>query len=309
VAICGEKIKAKAMEAGFDFCGIAKAEPLEDARTYYTEFIAQNKHGDLHYLETQLENRLNPQILFPGIKSVIALLLNYYPPRIIPEEDHFILSKYAYGKDYHLVMKEKMKVLTAFMKKEYHPVKTRSFVDSGPVLEKTWAQRCGAGWQGKNTLLVNRSAGSFFFIGIILTDLELDPDAPEQDRCGTCHKCQDACPTGALAIPYRLDISRCIVYHTIESTKEIPEEISGTFRDRIFGCDICQDVCPYNKSAVPHHEQDFIPAETLFKMRKKEWFGLTEDQFTRLFHGSSIIRTGYDKLMRTINEINGFHPE
>ena len=303
MSISGEKIKAKAKESGFDFCGIAKAEPLEELRSFYESYIAQKNHRQLNYLKTQLENRLNPLLLLPGARSVIALLLNYYPPETIPEEDNFIIAKYAYGKDYHPLMKKKMNELIAFIKKEYGEVKEKIFVDSGAFLEKTWAQKCGTGWQGKNTLLINRTAGSFFFIGIILTDLELEPDQPEQDHCGSCRKCQDACPTGALSHPYQLDISRCTSYHTIESKKEIPEELKGKFLDRIYGCDICQDVCPFNSFSKPHHEADLLINQQVLKMRKKDWIDLTPELFTELFTGTPVERVGYDKLMRTIKKI------
>jgi epoxyqueuosine reductase len=303
--ISSEIIKTKAKETGFTFCGIAKVQSLDEQRDYYTEFIKEKRHLSLAYLETNLEKRLDPRKIMCDARSVIALLVNYYPGNIIPEENNFVISKYAYGKDYQRLIKKKIDDFVLQIKEENKDIQTRVFVDSGAVLEKVWAQKCGVGWQGKNTLLINKSAGSFFFIGIILTDIELEPDKPEPDHCRTCTKCQDACPTGALSHPYQLDISRCISFHTIENKKEIPEELKDKFHDRIFGCDICQDVCPYNKFAVPHYEPDFSPAEALKRMRKADWLKLTEDQFNELFHRSPVMRTGYRKLMSTIREISG----
>ena len=197
-------------------------------------------------------------------------------------------------------MKEKMNLLAGYLGKLDPDCKTSIFVDSGPVLEKAWAQRTGVGWQGKNTLLINKNAGSFFFIGIIFTDLVADYDLPEQDHCGTCTKCLDACPTGALTAPYELDPSRCIAYHTIEAHEEIPSEIIKNLNDRIFGCDICQDVCPFNRFSIPNRELGFHPSPALLSMRKKDWQSLSKEKFNSLFKNSSIKRTGYDKIMSTI---------
>ena len=299
-----EIIKAGAKESGFDFCGIAKAEPLEEHRGYYTEFIRQQRHLSFKYLETNLEKRLNPALIMPEVKSVITLLVNYYPENIIPEEDNFVISKYAYGKDYQTLIKKKINEMIVKLKTEMGEFKSKVFVDSGAVLEKVWAQRCGVGWQGKNSLLINKTAGSFFFIGIIFTDLEIEPNLSEEDHCGSCTKCQDACPTGALSDPYRLDISRCISYHTIENKNEIPEEFHDKFRNRIFGCDICQDVCPYNKFSFPHHEPVFMPSELLKDMTREDWLNLTESQFEQIFSGSPIHRTGYLKILSMIRMIH-----
>jgi epoxyqueuosine reductase len=253
----------------------------------------------------------------PDAKSVIAVLLNYYPEQVIPEEDNFVISKYAYGSDYQKVVKKKLKELAAFLISpptsetgntspptplpEERGVKNLYFVDSGPVPEKVWAQRCGIGWQGKNTLLINKSSGSFFFIGIILTTLEIEPDEPETDHCGSCDKCVKACPTGALNDPYRLDISRCISYHTIESKLPIPDEFRGKFRDRIFGCDICQDACPYNRFSKPSGDPSRTPHPDLLNMRKRKWHSLTEGQFNELFRGTPVFRTGYKRLIDNIS--------
>ena len=316
--ICGEKIKAKAMEAGFDFCGIAKAETLANHKEYNEEFIRSKLHHPFTYLEKNLEKRLNPFKIMPDVKSVLAVLLNYYPDKIIPEEDNFIISKYAYGSDYYVVLKKKLDDLIKFIASTnfpspggepvcrtgrgsgVRPVKAMGFVDSGSVMEKVWAQKCSVGWQGKNTLLINKNAGSFFFIGIILTNLELEPDEPESDHCGACNKCREACPTGALDQPYQLTISKCIAYHTIESKHPIPAEFKGKFNDRIFGCDICQDVCPYNRISKPSGDPNRTPHPDLLRMRKHDWLSLTEDQFKLLFNGTPVFRTGYKRFMENI---------
>ncbi len=227
-------------------------------------------------------------------------MMNYYPQEIIPEEDNYVISKYAYGKDDHIVVKERVEKLAFFITESFKPSLVKSFFDSGPVSEKIWAQRCGVGWQGKNTLIINRKGGSFYHIGIILTDLNLYPDEPETDRCGSCDKCINACPTGALNSPYQLEIARCISYQTIENRGEIPQEIKGNLRDRIFGCDICQDVCPFNRFAKPTKEKHFLPSPELTALRKKEWREMGEETFNRIFRDSGIIRTGYQTVKRNM---------
>ena len=307
----GEKIKTFAKKLGFSFCGITKAEPLSGYKDYNEDFIRKKLHLPFTYLENNLEKRLDPSKILPDVKSVIAVLLNYYPDKIIPEEDNFIISKYTYGSDYYTVVKKKMDELIEFITSKHLPflegegsgvrlVKAVGFVDSGSVMEKVWAQRCGVGWQGKNTILINKHAGSFFFIGIILTNLELEPDEPELDHCGTCNKCREACPVGALEQPYRLTISRCIAYHTIESKQPVPEELKGKFRDRIFGCDICQDVCPYNRFSKPSGDPTRTPQSDLLRMRKQDWLSLTEEKFNVVFKGTPVFRTGYIRLMENI---------
>ena len=298
-----KKIKEEARRLGFTACGIARAEPLEELRRLYEDCIREKNHVPfkfLEYFERYAEKRLNPGLLVHEAKSIIALLINYYPSGPIPGEDNFILSKYAYGKDYHPVIKTKMDQLTGYLKSLSETCTARSFVDSGPVLEKVWAQRSGVGWQGKNTLLINPAAGSFCFIGVIITSLDLQTDPPVTDRCGSCDRCIRACPTGALEKPYQLNISRCIASLTIEGKTEIPAEFKGKFNDRIYGCDICQDVCPYNRFAKPHEEPAFLPSEALKKMRKKDWLALTEIEFQTLFAGSAVARLGYQRLMRNI---------
>ncbi|MFZ4523619.1 MAG: tRNA epoxyqueuosine(34) reductase QueG [Bacteroidales bacterium] len=294
-------IKTEALRLGFAQCGFSRSDSLEFLRPFYTDFIRRKGHADIQYLETNLEKRLNPQLVMEGARSVIALLFNYYPPEIIPEEENFIISKYAYGADYHVVMRERLNALIHYMKSSSGDQRIKGFVDSGVLLEKTWAQKCGVGWQGKNTLLINKSSGSFFFIGIILTSLEIEPDQPETDHCGNCSKCVSACPTGALSTPFQLDIPRCISYITIEQKEEITSAMKGKLSDRIYGCDICQDVCPYNNFARPHQFPGFLPSETMLNFRKEDWIGLTEAEFNRVFEKSAVKRVGYRRFMRGIS--------
>nr|MBC8457083.1 tRNA epoxyqueuosine(34) reductase QueG [Deltaproteobacteria bacterium] len=216
-------------------------------------------------------------------------------------------SKYAYGKDDHVVVKERLQQLVLFITKSFKPSRAKSFYDSGPVPEKTWAQRCGIGWQGKNTLIINRNGGSFYHIGIILTDLVVEPDQPETDHCGSCDLCVKTCPAGALNSPYQLEIAQCLSYQTIENKGDTPVDLKGKFRHRIYGCDICQDICPYNRFARPHAEKEFLPSPELKARRKKEWLALTEQEFNRLFGNSSVKRTGFHTLKRNM-ELAGETP-
>ncbi len=295
-----EIIRHEAMRLGFSHCGVARNDTLEELRPFYSDFIGRKGHAGLKYLETYFEKRLHPELVLEGTKSVIALMMNYFPQETIPEEDNFIISRYAYGNDYHVVMKNRMKELINFMKSAFGDLQVKAFADSGVVAEKAWAQRCGVGWQGKNTLIINKSAGSFYFIGIIYTDLELEPDTSETDHCGTCHNCVTACPTGALDTPYQLNIGRCISYLTIENREEIPGEIKNKFNNRIYGCDICQDVCPFNRLASPHSVAEFIPSESWRHLRKKDWLTLPEQDFNRIFRDSAIKRIGYQILKRNM---------
>jgi epoxyqueuosine reductase len=295
-----EMIRSEAMRLGFSHFGVARNDSLEPLRPFYSDFIRRKGHAGMGYLEYYLEKRLHPELVVEGTKSVIALLMNYFPPEIIPEKDNFIIAKYAYGTDYHPLMRSRMMALVNFMKLSCGSLASKGFADSGPVLEKAWAQKCGVGWQGKNSLVINKSAGSFFFIGIIFTDLDLEPDAAETDHCGTCNKCVTACPTGALDLPYQLDIPRCIAYLTIESKEEIPEDLKSALNDRMFGCDICQDVCPYNRFARPHQTPEFLPSEPVMNLRKQDWTALTESDFDRIFAESPVKRLGYHRFKRMI---------
>jgi epoxyqueuosine reductase len=294
-------IRKEAIRLGFSHCGVAPYATLEDIRPFYSGFIKNGGHASFNYLKTNLEKRIRPELLLEGTRSVIALLVNYFPREIIPENDNFIISKYAYGKDYKKVIGKMLNDLITATGLDRGEHRSRAFVDSGPVLEKAWAQRCGVGWQGKNTLIINRSGGSYFFIGIILTTQDLEPDAPERDHCGSCRLCIEACPTGALDTPYQLDIHQCIAYLTIESRQPIPPEFSGKMRDRIYGCDICQDVCPYNRFARPNVIPEFNPSEKLFRLRKKDWRALTEQEFEEIFQGMPVQRSGYQNLKKNMD--------
>ncbi|MEI7661718.1 MAG: tRNA epoxyqueuosine(34) reductase QueG [Bacteroidota bacterium] len=290
----------KSVELGFGNCGFARCEPLEELRTFYDRFVSEKRFASMQYLERYAGQRLDPALVMPGAKTVIGLAMNYCPAEPIPEDDNFIIAKYAYGRDYHKLMRVKLDDLAAFMRNSLGAVNTRVFVDSGALLEKAWAQRCGIGWQGKNTLVINKKQGSFFFIGIILTDLEIEPDPAETDHCGECEKCVKACPSGALDSPCQLDIPRCISYLTIESRNAAQGEPEGNLSGRIYGCDICQDVCPYNRHSPAHNTPEFVPSDMLVKMRKKDWIALAEEDFNLLFAGSPVMRVGYAAFMKNV---------
>ena len=292
------QIRHEALRQGFSRCGFAGYATLEHLRPFYTDYFQQQRQAGMSYLERYLEKRIDPALVMEGTKTVIALLINYYPPETISSDDNYIIARYAYGADYHDVIRAKLKAVTTFMEQFPGNVKARGFVDSGVITEKVWAQRCGLGWQGKNTLLISPGGGSFFFIGIILTNLELLPDEPETDHCGTCDKCLKACPTSALDSPYQLNPGRCISYLTIETKEEISPELRTLIGDRVYGCDICQEVCPYNRHTVPHDIREFLPSERLMRMRKPDWESLTETEFDDLFAGSAVKRAGYEKLRR-----------
>ena len=295
-----QKIKEKALKLGFAFCGFAKAVALEEDLEFFTNYLKEKRNAGLDYLEREPEKRTDPRKVFEGAQTVIGLLMNYFPGETLPVEDNFIISKYGYGKDYHEVLKVRTASLVQFMNEECGRLNAKAFVDSGPVLEKAWAQRCGLGWRGKNTILINPSKGSFHFIAIILTDLMIEPDLPEKDHCGNCHLCMDACPTGALETPYMLTPSKCISYLTIKEKENIPWKLLDKFSDRIYGCDLCQDVCPFNRFAIPHSTPEFFLSESLKNMRKNDWLRLTREEFENLFKESAVKRTGYEKLMKNI---------
>jgi epoxyqueuosine reductase len=296
----GQEIRTKALELGFSCCGFAKAQTLEPERDFFNSYLNEKRNAGLHYLEREPEKRTDPRLVFEGTQTVIGLLLNYFPAEILPQEDNFIISKYAYGRDYHEVLKDRTRMLISYLKEEYGNVRAKAFADRGPVLEKAWARQCGLGWTGKNTLLIHPGKGSFHFIAIILTDLVIEPDKPGKDQCGNCSLCIDTCPTGALEHPYVLNPSKCLSYLTIEEDAGIPEELKDKIHNRIYGCDICQDICPYNRFAIPHAVDDLQPSPALKSYRKKDWLTMTREQFESLFKDSSIHRIGYEKLMRNI---------
>lgn len=295
-------IKQKAKELGFDYCGISKADFLVEEAPRLEQWLNQGKHGTMKWMENHFDKRLDPRKLVEGAKSVISLLLNYYPEKEINSSDYKI-SKYAYGKDYHSVIKDKMKELAFFIDHEIGEINGRAFVDSAPVMDKVWAKRSGLGWVGKNTNLINKNSGSFFFIAELILDLELDYDGPIKDYCGTCTRCVDACPTDALATPYQIDGSKCISYLTIELKGAIPSEFENKMDNWAFGCDICQDVCPWNRFSKKHQEAAFTPLEQFSEMTNKDWEEITAEVFSKLFRDSAIKRTKLEGLKRNIDFI------
>ncbi|WP_233098699.1 tRNA epoxyqueuosine(34) reductase QueG [Aureibaculum flavum] len=292
-------IKAEAKRLGFLSCGISKAEFLEAEAPRLEKWLNQNMNGEMSYMENHFDKRLDPTKLVEDSKSVISLLLNYYPEK--EQVDHtFNISKYAYGTDYHFVIKDKLKNLLTFIQTEIGEVNGRAFVDSAPVLDKAWAAKSGLGWIGKHSNLLTQQVGSFYFIAELIIDLDLNYDAPTTDHCGTCTACIDACPTQAITDPYVVDGSKCISYFTIELKNEIPNSVKGQFDDWMFGCDICQDVCPWNRFSKPHQEPLFNPHPELLEMTKKDWTELTEDVFKRVFKKSAVKRTKFTGLQRNI---------
>ena len=294
-------IKNKALELGFMFCGISKADFLEKEAKQLDLWLKNGKHGKMSYMENHFDKRLDPRLLVDDAKTVVSLLLNYYPSEV-QEKDAPKISKYAYGEDYHFVIKEKLKELFAFIQDEIGEVGGRVFVDSAPVMDKAWAQKSGLGWVGKHTNIIHPKHGSFFFIAELILDLELEPDGPIKDYCGTCTKCIDACPTDAIVQPYVVDGSKCISYLTIELKDELlPSEFKGKMENWAFGCDICQDVCPWNRFSKPNNEPRFNPHENLLKMNKADWEDLTQEIFQELFRKSAVKRTKFDGLKRNID--------
>ena len=294
-------IKTEALRLGFSSCGIAKAEFLEEEAPRLEQWLKNGFHGEMQYMENHFEKRLDPTRLVPGARSVISLQFNYHPQEIQPT-DTYKISKYAYGEDYHPVIKDKLYELFQFIRDNMGDVNGRVFVDSAPVLERTWAKKSGLGWIGKHSLLISKQRGSFFFLAEIIIDLELEYDQEfKTDHCGDCTKCIDACPTEAILPKNTIDGSKCISYFTIELKDEIPTSMKGKFEDWMFGCDICQDVCPWNRFSIPHSEPKFKPQEDLLNMSKKDWEELTEDIFEKIFNKSAVKRTKYKGLTRNIS--------
>lgn len=293
-------LKNTARELGFFYCGVSKAVYLEEDAARMEKWLARKKHGQMDYLARNFEMRMDPRLLVPGAKSVVSLLYNYFPKKNIESSDSYKISKYAFGEDYHFVIKRKLKELMRVLVEKIGEIEGRVFVDSAPVMERAWAQKSGAGWIGKNSLLLNKNQGSFFFLAELISDLELVEDGPVGDHCGTCTRCIDACPTDAIIEPYSVDASKCISYFTIELKEAIPPEEKGKFQDWIFGCDVCQDVCPWNQFSVPNNEPAFDPDPRLSTMNKKDWIELTEPVFKDLFSKSAFNRAKYKGLKRNI---------
>ena len=294
-------IKQEAYRLGFDFVGFARAERLDEEAKRLELWLNQGMHGKMAYMENHFEKRVDPRKLVPGAKTVISLLLNYYTDKEQPCDAPKI-SKYAYGKDYHFVIKKKLKAFIHFIQEEIGAVNGRCFVDSAPVLERDWAKKAGLGWIGKNTLLIHPKRGSYFFLAELILDLDLVYDHPMKDYCGRCTRCMDACPTDAISPKgYLVDGSKCISYFTIELKDEIPTEYKGKFENWMFGCDICQQVCPWNRFASTHKESAFEPHQSLLKMKKSDWEEITEAVFKEIFKKSAVQRTKFKGLKRNIN--------
>jgi epoxyqueuosine reductase len=293
-------IKTEAKRLGFLSCGISKAQFLEEEAPRLEKWLSNNMHGKMHYMENHFDKRLDPTKLVEGSKSVISLLLNYYPSEEQKDKTAPKISKYAYGIDYHFVIKNKLKQLLEFIQQEIGEVNGRAFVDSAPVLDKAWAAKSGLGWMGKHTNLLTQQMGSFYFIAELIVDLDLDYDLPTTDHCGSCTACIEACPTQAIVEPYVVDGSKCISYFTIELKENIPTELKGKLDDWMFGCDVCQDVCPWNRFSKPHREPLFNPHPELLAMTKKDWEEITEDTFKKVFKDSAVKRAKFSGLKRNI---------
>ena len=293
-------IKEIAQKLGFMACGISKAGFLEEEAPRLESWLNQNQHGQMGYMARNFDKRLDPTKLVPGAKSVVSLLYNYFPENTPVDVHAPKIARYAYGADYHHVIKDKLFTFMHHIQDQIGTVSGRVFVDSAPVLEKAWAAKSGLGWVGKNTNLIRKQNGSYFFIAELILDLELETDGTVTDHCGSCTACLDACPTDAFVAPYKLDASKCISYFTIELKDAIPNEVKGQFDNWAFGCDICQEVCPWNRFAAPHEEPAFQPKPELMNMTKGDWNEVTEEVFSRLFEVSAVQRTGFDGLKRNL---------
>lgn len=292
-------VKEIASQLGFAHCGISKAEFLEEEAPRLEQWLKQNMHGEMRYMEGHFDKRLDPKLLVPGAKSVVSLMFNYYPKEVQSSELPKI-SKYAWGEDYHVVVKDKLFQFVEHIRERIGNVNGRVFVDSAPVLEKAWAAKSGLGWVGKNSNLISKQKGSFFFLAELILDLNLDADGIVTDHCGTCTACIDACPTGAIVGDKIVDGSKCISYFTIELKENVPSEWKEKLDGWAFGCDVCQDVCPWNRFSKQHNEPLFHPKGELLAMTRSDWRELTEEVFKELFRHSPVKRTKYSGLKRNI---------
>jgi len=298
-SLFSRQIKEKANELGFFSCGISKADFLETEAPRLENWLNNNQHGTMSWMENHFDKRLDPRLLVDNAKSVISVLLNYYPEEELQSD--FKIAKYAYGRDYHKVIKGKLKTLCEWMSQQVGDFDARIFVDSAPVMDKAWAQKSGLGWIGKNTNLITKQVGSFYLIGEIICDIPLDYDHPTTDHCGKCTACIDACPTDALITPYQINASKCISYLTIELKENIPTEFKIKMENWVFGCDICQDVCPWNRFSKPHSEKDFLPKDSLKNLTPIEYQELTEEIFNSIFEGTPIKRTKFAGFRRNVS--------
>ncbi|MCB0531723.1 MAG: tRNA epoxyqueuosine(34) reductase QueG [Lewinellaceae bacterium] len=297
-----ERIRAEAHRLGFEFVGFARAERLDAEARRLEAWLQQGAHGKMSYMENHFDLRIDPTQLVPGAKTVICLTFNYHNPDKQEDTEAPKISQYAYGEDYHFVVKDRLKTLLAYMQAETGAINGRCFVDSAPVLEREWARRAGIGWNGRHTLTIHPRRGSYFFLAEIICDLELEYDAPIRDHCGTCRRCIDACPTEAISPEgYFLDASKCISYLTIELRDEIPSSFKSQMDNWMFGCDVCQEVCPWNRFAERHEEPAFEPHPDLLGMDRRDWLELTEEVFGKIFRKSAVKRVKYAGLERNIN--------
>lgn len=297
-------IKTEAKRLGFLSCGISKAEFLEEEAPKLESWLNQNKHGKMQYMENHFDKRLDPTLLVEGSKSVVSLTYNYFSEQLQHDSEAPKISTYAYGMDYHYVIKNKLNQLLEFIKEEIGDVHGRAFVDSAPILEKAWAKKSGLGWIGKHSNMLTQKVGSFYFIAELIIDLELEADHAVTDHCGSCTACIDACPTDAITEPYKVDGSKCISYFTIELKENIPTEMGGKLDNWMFGCDVCQDVCPWNRFSKQHNEPLFNPKPELLSMTKKDWEEITQETFNKVFKNSAVKRTKYSGLTRNIRFLN-----
>ena len=297
-------IKAEAKRLGFLSCGISKAEFLEEEAPRLERWLHNNMHGNMHYMENHFDKRLDPTLLVEGSKSVISLTYNYYTDAVQQDADAPKISKYAYGVDYHYIIKDKLSQLLEYIKDEIGDVHGRAFVDSAPSMEKAWAKKSGLGWIGKHSNLITQKVGSYYFIAELVVDLDLEVDHAVTDHCGSCTACIDACPTQAITEPYKVDGSKCISYFTIELKENIPSEMKGQLDNWMFGCDVCQEVCPWNRFSKNHSEPLFNPNPKLLSMSKKDWEEITQETFNKVFKKSAVKRTKYSGLKRNVRFLN-----
>jgi len=295
------RIKAEACRLGFDGCGISHAGLLKEDSVHFLHWLREKFHGRMTYMENHFEKRVDPTRLISNSQSVISVVMNYYPSRQQQDPAAPVIAKYAYGEDYHDVIRQRLHKLLQFINSEIAQTEGRAFVDSAPVLDRAWAARSGLGWIGKNTNLISPQSGSFLFIGSLIVDLPLYADTPISDLCGDCNRCIRACPTQAIIRPRLLDARRCISYLTIEDKQEIDPEYKDKLKDRIFGCDICQDVCPWNRKAASHHVKELEPLPGILEMTRKDWYNMDEQQFAMLFKKSAVKRAGFKGIIRNLN--------
>ncbi len=298
-----QRVKEIAYSHGFFFCGIAKSGFLAEEAPRLESWLKENRNGTMQWMENHFDKRLDTTELVPSSKSVVSMALNYFPAESQGDIDAPKVSKYAFGRDYHKVIKKKLKSMLKQLQGEFGAIEGRAFVDSAPVMDKAWAVKAGIGWMGKNTNIINKQNGSYFFLCELIIDLELKEDGATKDYCGTCTRCLDACPTGALYAPYKLDATKCISYLTIELKEKIPAEFQNKMEGWAYGCDICQEVCPWNRLSKQHHIPEFDPKNQLLNMSSGEWEEMTHEIFDDLFQGSAVKRAGFEKLKQNIQFI------